>query len=100
MEAMTTKHRKQRGPKCHYCKKYGHIQRYCIENERIKAKDSGHSSRESHRPRQDTHKFKNTPEVNNVKCKLCLEDSSDSDDIGLVAVDCATSVNVTASPGP
>ena len=31
-------------------------------------------------------KFKNTPEVNNIKCKLCPEDSSDSDDIGLVVI--------------
>ena len=36
--------------------------------------------------------------MNNVKCKPCPEDSSDSDDIGLFVVDCATSVNVTASP--
>ena len=34
VEAMTTKHRKQRGPKCHYCKKYSHIQRYCREREK------------------------------------------------------------------
>ena len=30
-EAMTIKHNKRRGPRCHHCKRYGHIKRNCRE---------------------------------------------------------------------
>ena len=29
--ALVAKHRQRRGPKCHYCHRYGHIQRNCAE---------------------------------------------------------------------
>lgn len=41
-EALSAKHRfDSRGPKCHFCHKFGHIQRYCTERARSEKKPEG-----------------------------------------------------------
>ena len=41
-EALSAKHRfGSRGPKCHFCRKFGHIQRYCTERARSEKKPEG-----------------------------------------------------------
>ena len=39
-EVMTLKH-KSKGPRCHFCKKFGHIQRNCYELEKKLALERG-----------------------------------------------------------
>ena len=74
---MTLRHKKK-GPRCHFCKKFGHIQRNCHELERKLALERGSPS---------NHQFKRTEhEVNSVNARDQY-DSSDSEEMGLVVQD-------------
>jgi hypothetical protein len=67
-EVLTLKHKK-RGPRCHYCNRFGHIQRNC--HERSKKHGYGRAAAGQH---EKTHK------VNTIETK----DRSDSDEILLM----------------
>ena len=74
---MTLRHKKK-GPRCHFCKKFGHIQRNCHELERKLALERGSPS---------SRQFKRTEhKVNSVNARDQY-DSSDSEEVGLVVQD-------------
>ena len=68
-EVMMVK-QKRRGPRCHYCKKLGHIQRNCHEQEKKFEGSSQQKKRMRHR-------------VNTTEARS-RDDNSDSDEVGLV----------------
>ncbi|XP_011409076.1 PREDICTED: uncharacterized protein LOC105315988, partial [Amphimedon queenslandica] len=77
-EGLTAKHKARRGPKCHYCKRFGHIQRFCKERE--KAQSGTRSStgvKKSHSTCATFHK------ANSATTKKPAGDT-DSDEAGLV----------------
>ena len=61
---------KRRGPRCHYCKKFGHIQRNCHEREKKFEGSSQQTKNTRHR-------------VNTTEARS-RDDNSDSDEVGLV----------------
>ena len=76
-EVMTLKH-KRKGPRCHFCKEFGHIQRNCHELEKKLALERGGlSSHESQRAKHN---------VNSVNAREQY-DGTDSDEVGLVVQD-------------
>ena len=85
-EAMTTtKHvRKSKGPRCHYCGKHGHIQRYCREREKTQG--------QSRVPPDSNSNSGNKHKVNSAKCKPSPDDSSDSETGLVTTIDCAASM--------
>ena len=92
-EAMIVKQRRK-GPRFHYCKKYDHIQHNCREHE--KAQGQGYHS-EAHQ--SDSRKLKGMKHnVNTIKAGSHPDDSSDSDETGLL-VDHVLSSKVNISPG-
>ena len=99
-EAMTVHYRtgRSKGPKCHYCGKYGHIQRNCREKEKSQGPNI-QSSPHSSQSRQYS-KFKGKPKFVNtaVKFKSFPDESSDSDETGLIVVgDCEALINSASS---
>ena len=84
-EAMTLKH-KRRGPRCHFCNKFGHIQRNCHEREKKLAMEAS----SHHHSKKTKHK------VNSVNTRG-HSDNTDSDEVGLV-VQHALSADVVNKP--
>lgn len=78
-EAMIVKQRRK-GPRCHYCKKYGHIQRNCSERE--KAQGQGYPSEAHQSDSRKSNGMKHN--VNTVKSESHPNDSSDSNETGLL----------------
>ena len=72
-EAMTVMHKK-RGPRCHFCNKFGHIQRNCREREKKSALERGGSN---------SYLSKTKHKVNSVNTRG-QSDDTDSDEVGLV----------------
>ena len=71
---MTLKHKK-RGPRCHFCNKFGHIQRNCREREKkLSLEGRGPGNYQS---KSTKHKINST----NARRQL---DDTDSDEVGLV----------------
>ena len=64
----------RKGPRCHYCRKFGHIQRYC--NERVQNEWKLHTTNQ-HERKYSKHK------VYKVEVKQTNSNDSDSD-VGLV----------------
>ena len=76
-EVMTVKHKKK-GPRCNFCKRFGHIQRNCHELEKKLALErAGPSS---------CHYKKTKHKVNSVNTRG-QSDDTDSDEVGLVVRD-------------
>ena len=77
-EALPTKHKfgPRRGPRCHFCHKFGHIQRNCAERARPSEK-----KREEFKGKEDN-KMKH--KVNQVNARSRSESNSDSSFVGLV----------------
>ena len=76
--AMMVNHKPRRkGPKCHFCHKFGHIQRNCIERAQSLKKSSAFE-----KPKEkSTYKHRiNTTRSSKPECN----NSSDSDDTGLI----------------
>ena len=71
-KAMTTKHKK--GPKCHHCRKFGHIQRNC---RKLAAKGNKSDPRENEKPK--------STKANAAKARESDSSSSDCESIRLVA---------------
>ena len=71
---MMIKHKK-RGPRCHFCNKFGHIQRNCHERERRLMLENRQTSH--NRSKKIAHK------INSVDTRS-QHDGSDSDELGLV----------------
>ena len=65
--AMIMDYHKRKGPRCHYCNKFGHIQRNCHEREKNQKSEPPTSNKPKHK-------------VNSVKTR-----DSDSEEVGLVA---------------
>ena len=90
-EVLVTKQQKKRGLRCHFCNKFGHIQRNCLEKERKYSSTSGSTV---------------NPRVFGKKHRVyCTEANdqpvdSDADEIGLVVRHAlATGVKVPSSSG-
>ena len=75
--ALVAKHRQRRGPKCHYCHKYGHIQRNCAERAQIQKKDN------FRKERVNAGGFKH--KANTTQTKPSWGNSSSDSDAGLTA---------------
>ena len=80
-EVMTVKYKK-RGPRCYFCNRFGHIQRYCHEWEKAAMEDGS--------PRDQWQKEKH--KVNSLELRH-QDDDIDSDEVGLI-VQHALSVRV------
>ena len=64
----------KKGPRCHFCQKFGHIQQNCVEHERVQAKlDS--SQKDKQKVKQKAHK---------VEVRQVDSSSSESKSVGLV----------------
>ena len=90
-EVLVTKQQKKRGPRCHFCNKFGHIQRNCLEKERKYSSTSGSTVN----PRVFGKKHR-------VYCTEANDQPVDSDtnEIGLVVRHAlATGVKVPSSSG-
>ena len=70
--ALTARHNFKKGPRCHFCKKFGHIQRNCRERER--SQQSGASDKHIKKPQHKAH---------SAETRQRVEDT-DSDEAGLV----------------
>ena len=75
-DALTIKHRK--GPQYHFCRKYGHIKKYCRVYEKSQQNNQSRADRSA--PQRDGTAHK----VNNVKTVGPTDVNSDSDEAGLV----------------
>ena len=87
-EAMTLKHKK-RGPRCHFCNRFGHIQRNCHEREKKLALKSRYPS-SYHQSKKTKHK------VNSVNTRG-QSDDTESDEVGL-GIQHALSADVVNKP--
>ena len=79
-EALPTKHKygSRRGPRCHFCHKFGHIQRNCAEQTRPSGK-----KQEEVKGKEDN-KMKH--KMNQVNARRRSESNSDSSIVGFVNV--------------
>lgn len=78
--AMNSSHHKKKGPRCYNCKRFGHYQQDCKQRD---MKD--HSSKSSHHSSSYSSRSKNHyRSANCVTSKRRPDDSSESDDVGLV----------------
>ena len=74
-EAMVAKQRfVKKGPRCNFCRKFGHIQRNCVERERAQMK-SDSAPKDKHKVKQKAHK---------AEARQVESSSSESESVGLV----------------
>ena len=84
-EAMTVKHKPHRkGPKCHYCHKYGHIQRFCKEREKAAQSTNPKDNSTVNKHHRTTSSVKTSHKVNSASVKKRSDSELDSDKAGLV----------------
>ena len=83
-EALVAKHRQRRGPKCHCCHKYGHIQRNCPERTQVQKKDN------AMKERGNAGSFKH--KANTTQTQSSWRNGSSDSDAGLTA--CALSTGL------
>lgn len=96
-EVMNVRH-KRKGIRCHFCKKLGHIQRFCKEKEKRSNTPQGQPSDRS----VAKGVIPKAHKANNVKTKA-PDDSADSNEVGLVHVlsadkSCSESGSLTLVP--
>ena len=84
-EAMTVKHKPHRkGPKCHYCHKYGYIQRFCKEREKAAQSTNPKDNSTVNKHHRTTSSVKTSHKVNSASVKKRSDSELDSDEAGLV----------------
>ena len=83
-EAMTIKHNKQRGPRCHHCKRCGHIKRNCRE---LQGSNSDNNYLGGMKPLK----------VSSVESTGTPDDSSDEAEAGLVVNHAVSAENISRS---
>ena len=74
-KGLSAKHRSSKGPKCHFCHKFGHIQRNCMEKMQGEKKAD-------HEGKKEKKTFKHR--VHHTQRRQCDSDESDSNAVGLV----------------
>ena len=68
-KGLSAKHRSSKGPNCHFCHKFGHIQRNCMENMQGEKKPD-------HEGKKEKKTFKHR--VHHTQKRQCDSDESDS----------------------
>ena len=68
--ALTARHNFKKGPRCHFCKKFGHIQRNCRERER--SQQSGASEKHIKKPQHKAHSAETRQRVESDEAGLVV----------------------------